>query len=127
MIHSLIPDSIHPPFGNYAQGVKIVAPKQIVTTSGQLGISKDGATPSDIESQARICFGNIETILESAELAIEDIVQLRTFVTAREYFQPYMAVRDEFLKGKSVASTLMIVSGFTRPEFKVEIEALAMR
>ena len=39
----------------------------------------------------------------------------------------YMAARDAWLAGarRLPASTLMIVSGFTRPEFVVEIEALA--
>ena len=39
----------------------------------------------------------------------------------------YMAARDAYLaEMKHIpASTLMIVSGFTRPEFVVEVEALA--
>jgi enamine deaminase RidA (YjgF/YER057c/UK114 family) len=41
----------------------------------------------------------------------------------------YREVRDRWVAGLSVkpASTLVIVSGFTRPEFLVEIEALAAR
>jgi 2-iminobutanoate/2-iminopropanoate deaminase len=39
----------------------------------------------------------------------------------------YMKVRDEFVSNPPPASTLMIVQGFARPEFKVEIEAVAAR
>ncbi|MFO1166082.1 MAG: RidA family protein, partial [Paracoccus sp. (in: a-proteobacteria)] len=44
------------------------------------------------------------------------------------HFPDYMAARDEFLAGVAVlpASTLVIVSGFTRPEFLVEVELTAM-
>jgi enamine deaminase RidA (YjgF/YER057c/UK114 family) len=37
-----------------------------------------------------------------------------------------MAVRDRVVGDPPPASTLMIVSGFTRPEFKVEVEVIAV-
>jgi len=40
---------------------------------------------------------------------------------------PYMAVRDRYVALPPPASTLMIVGGFTRPEFTVEIEAIAAK
>ncbi|RVA50996.1 RidA family protein, partial [Mesorhizobium sp. M7A.F.Ca.CA.004.09.1.2] len=39
--------------------------------------------------------------------------------------RPYMDVRDRLFSSPAPASTLMIVSGFARPEFKVEVEAIA--
>jgi 2-iminobutanoate/2-iminopropanoate deaminase len=46
-------------------------------------------------------------------------------VTGREHMQAYMRARDRKFPGTPPASTLMIVSGFARPEFVVEIEAIA--
>jgi len=55
------------------------------------------------------------------------VIRLNAYVTDRAFFGDYMAVRDRWLAQISVkpASTLMIVSGFTRPEFLVEVEATA--
>jgi len=39
----------------------------------------------------------------------------------------YMRVRDRFVGDPPPASTLMIVSGFSRPEFVVEVETIAAR
>ena len=39
----------------------------------------------------------------------------------------YGAVRSRFVAGDAFASTLLVVSGFTRPEFKVEVEIVAVR
>jgi len=36
-------------------------------------------------------------------------------------------VRSRYVTGDAFASTLVIVSGFTRPEFKVEVEVTAAR
>ena len=56
---------------------------------------------------------------------LANIVRLNAYVTAREHMQGYMRSRDRQFPGTPPASTLMIVSGFTRAEFLVEIEAIA--
>ncbi len=126
MFKPLSPKSIHPPFGNYVHGVEISANAKFVQTSGQLGISKDGAIPDGASAQAEICFRSIEAILAEAGLALTDVIHLRTYVTKRDDFASYMQVRDKFFPDHPPASTLLIVNGFTRPEFLVEIEALAI-
>ncbi|RUV58151.1 RidA family protein, partial [Mesorhizobium sp. M5C.F.Ca.IN.020.29.1.1] len=51
--------------------------------------------------------------------------RINTYVTDRAFLRPYMDVRDRLFTSPAPASTLMIVSGFARPEFKVEIEVIA--
>ena len=74
-----------------------------------------------------ICFENIEKILASAGMGASDVAHVSAYVTDRAYMADYMRVRDEFLASTSrlPSSTLLIVSGFTRPEFKVEVEVLS--
>ena len=120
------PDNVHPPFGHYHHGVVVDAPARILVTSGQLGISKDGAIPESCYEQARICLQTITATLREAGMSVNDIVRLSAFVTCREDFTEYMRARDEFVVAPAPASTLIIVSGFTRPEFKVEVEATAI-
>ncbi|MBV9287858.1 MAG: RidA family protein [Hyphomicrobiales bacterium] len=123
----LNPDSIHPPFANYAHGVEVAPPARIVFCSGQLGVGANGAVPEAVEDQARLCFRAIGAILADAGMSLADLVRLSAYVSAAEYMSGYMKVRDEFVSRPPPASTLMIVQGFARPEFKVEIEAVAAR
>ena len=81
--------------------------------------------PATVEGQAERCFENIAAILAEAGLGLADIVRINAFVTAREHMKGYMSVRDRMVGDPPPASTLMIVSGFTRPEFLVEIEVVA--
>jgi len=120
------PDTVHPPFGNYHHGVVVEAPARILVTSGQLGISKDGAIPDSCYEQAKLCLQAIAATLRGADMSIEHIVRLSAFVTNREDFAEYMRARDEFVATPAPASTLIIVSGFTSEKFKVEIEATAV-
>ncbi|MFD2649394.1 RidA family protein [Devosia albogilva] len=125
MASPLTPSSIHPPFAPYSHGIVVPAGQKLIFCSGQLGITADGGIPADCGGQTRICFDNIAAILAEAGLGLADIVRINAYVTAREHLAPYMDVRNALFSAPYPASTLMIVSGFARPEFLVEIEAIA--
>jgi 2-iminobutanoate/2-iminopropanoate deaminase len=123
----LNPDAIHPPFAKYAHGIEVDPGARIVFCSGQLGIGRDRIIPEDVEAQTRLCFRAIAEILGEASMAFADLVRLNAYVSSAQYLGGYMKVRDEFVGNPPPASTLLIVQGFARPEFKVEIEAVAAR
>ena len=125
MLKFLTPKSIRPPFARYSHGVEVPAGKRLVVCSGQLGIGPDDSIAEDAGAQAELCFSNIVAVLAEAGLGLEDLVRINAYVTDRAHMKPYMAVRDRLVGDPPPASTLMIVSGFARPEFKVEIEAIA--
>jgi 2-iminobutanoate/2-iminopropanoate deaminase len=128
-VRRLQPETLHPPFARYAHGVETPAGARLIFCSGQLGVAKDGAVPRDVEGQARLCFAAIAAILAEGGMGLADVVRLNAYVTSREDMAGYMKVRDEFMSAsrEPPASTLMIVSGFTRPEFRVEVEAVAAK
>jgi enamine deaminase RidA (YjgF/YER057c/UK114 family) len=126
MLRPLMPSSIRAPFARYSHGVEVPAGHRLILCSGQLGIAPDERVPEDAGEQAELCFQNIAAILGEAGLTLANVVRLNAFVTDRGYLRPYMAVRDRVVSDPPPASTLMIVSGFARPEFKVEVEAIAV-
>ena len=121
----LSPAGIHPPFAPYSQGVEVSSHSRFVYCSGQLGIAADGTVPPDCAGQARLAFSNVAAILAEAEMSLSDVVRISTYVTGREHLGDYMKVRNGLFAEPYPASTLMIVSGFARPEFVVEIEVVA--
>lgn len=125
MFTHIDPDGIRAPFSLYSHGVELPPGCRLVFCSGQLGITKDDAIPEGAGEQTRLCFANIEAILAEAGMGLSNIVRINAFVTDREHLAPYMEVRNALFSHPAPASTLMIVSGFARPEFKVEIEAIA--
>lgn len=127
MLRHLVPPAIRAPFARYSHAVEIPAGARLLLVSGQLGITPDDAIPEGVEEQAALCLAAIEACLSEAGMGRADIVRLNAYVTDRAYLAGYMAARDRFIASPPPASTLMIVSGFARPEFKVEIEALAAR
>lgn len=115
------------PLARYSHGIEVAAGARTTFVSGQLGILPDGTVPEGVEAQATACFENVGKILAEAGMSFADLVRINAYVTAREHLAGYMKVRDRYAGTPPPASTLMIVSGFARPEFIVEVEVVAAR
>ena len=121
----ITPAGIRPPFARYSYGVEIPPGSRILVCSGQLGITAQDHVPETVEEQTHLCFRNIKAVLEEAGFTFSDVVRINAFVVGREHLKGYMSVRDVYIADPPPASTLMIVSGFARPEFLVEVEVIA--
>jgi enamine deaminase RidA (YjgF/YER057c/UK114 family) len=126
-VRVITPAAIRPPFANYSHAVEVQAGHRLLFASGQLGIASDDRIPEEAGAQAELCFQAIGAILAQAGMSYTDLVRINAFVTDRAHLKPYMEVRDRHVGAPPPASTLMIVSGFARPEFKVEVEVIAAR
>ena len=126
-MRALTPSTVRPPFARYSHGIEVPPGARLVFASGQLGIGVDEIVPEDAAAQTELCFRAIGEILAEAGMAFSDMVRINAFVTDRAYLKAYMDVRDRYAGTPPPASTLVIVSGFTRPEFKVEVEVVAAR
>lgn len=126
-MREITPPGLRPPFARYAHAVEVPPGLRWVVASGQLGVGAEDVAPHGAEAQAAICFANIDVILAEAGMGRANVVRINAYVTARAHMAGYMAARDAWLAEVSrlPASTLVIVTGFTRPEFLVEIEVLA--
>jgi enamine deaminase RidA (YjgF/YER057c/UK114 family) len=122
-----VPKSIRTPFARYSHAVEVPAQARWLLCSGQLGISTNDQIPESAEAQAVLCFEAIGACLAEAGMSFNNIVRINAYVTDRAHMAAYMEVRDRYAALPPPASTLMIVSGFTRPEFKVEVEAIAAK
>ncbi|TXI06716.1 MAG: RidA family protein [Rhizobium sp.] len=121
------PPSVRRPFGNYNHGLLVPPGASLLVTSGQLGIDLDDRIPHDVTAQAEMCFQAIKAILDDAGMSFADVIRIAGFVTTREDFPAYMAVRDRYTLDPKPVSTLLIVGGFTRSEFLVEVEVTAAK
>ncbi len=126
-LRPITPSRIRPPFARYSHAVEVPPDHRLVFASGQLGITPEDRVPEEAGAQADLCFQAIGAILAEAGMGFEDIVRINAFVTDRAHLSPYMQARDRYVADPPPASTLMIVQGFARPEFKVEVEVIAAK
>ena len=121
----ITPEDICPPFAKYSHGMLVPEGQQLLVCSGQLGISATREIPETVTGQTNLCFQNIGAILRDADMDFTNIVRINAYLINRRDLPNYMAVRDRIVGTPPPASTLMLVSGFAREEFLVEVEVIA--
>jgi len=125
-IQFLNPPTLPPPPG-YSQ-LAVVSGGALIVIAGQVALDAHGTVvgPGDFALQATQVFRNLIAALEAAGAGPENLVKLTTFVTDLSHLADFRRVRDQFLDtARPPASTLVQVSQLFRPEFLIEVEALA--
>ncbi len=122
---SLKPHNPTPPMANYSLGMEAAPNARWLHVSGQGAVDKDGNTPGDFESQVKLVFQNLGAVLASANMTPADLVKVNVYLTRPEDIPALRTARDAFQGAARPASTLVVVSRLVRPEWLVEIEAVA--
>ncbi|HEX3349691.1 MAG TPA: RidA family protein [Acetobacteraceae bacterium] len=110
----------------YNPGMLVSDARRTLYISGQVATDAEGKVSPDFEAQARQVWRNIEAVLAGAHMTFRDIVKLTTFLLDSGDLEINGRVRAEVLQGHKPASTLVYVSGLVRPEWRLEIEAVAV-
>jgi enamine deaminase RidA (YjgF/YER057c/UK114 family) len=121
------PPTIADPIGAYSHGIEVPPNARWLYVAGQVGVRKDGSVPPTVEAQAEVAWQNIEAILAAAGMQITDIVKMTAFLVNLEDFPKYAATRAKFLGGHRPASTGLVIRSLVKPEYLVEVEAVAAK
>ena len=112
------------PVGGYAQSMEVTGASRLLFISGQIPADTEGNVPDDFESQARLCWKNVIAQLNAADMTLDNLVQVRIFLSDRKYTADYRKVRIEVLEGRQVGLTT-IITGIFDEKWLLEIEAVA--
>lgn len=125
LVEHINPSSSAPPRG-YSHVVK---DGHTVYIAGQVARDSNGNTVGvgDAKAQAEQVFKNLEAALAAAGGNLSHIVKTNVFMTHREDIPAYRETRVKYLpKDNPPVSTLVLCSGLADPDFRIEIEAIAI-
>lgn len=125
--HELTPPDVAPAAASYALGVKVPSDSATIFTAGIVGTSPSGTTPDNLADQAREIWTTIAAVLREGGMGMTDLVSYTTYVVDGEDLSLVMAARDSALQGHRAASTLIVVPRLARPEWRMEISAVAAK
>jgi enamine deaminase RidA (YjgF/YER057c/UK114 family) len=97
-----------------------------VLVSGTAPIWPDGSCDPDAGVQARRCFEIIVAALGEAGAEPRDVVRTRMFITDPADGEAIGAAHAEAFGEARPVSTMVVVTGFLDPRWRVEIEAEAI-
>lgn len=119
------PPTVAKPPSKHAQAVESRSGLRWLHISGQIGLDKDGKLADSEIGQHRQIWQNILNLLGAARMGPEHLVRVCCYVTRADQIANYRITRDEALKGIEVASTAVVVAALAKPEWVVEMEAVA--
>lgn len=127
MTHKLHDVGVAAAIGKYGDAIEVMPNQRWLFTSGTPGMDEKGEFPPDITTQAELAWGHILKMLGAAGMSVSDLVKITQYLTRPEDIPAYVQVRTRILGEARPASMLMVVAGLPRPEFLLEIEAVAVR
>jgi enamine deaminase RidA (YjgF/YER057c/UK114 family) len=110
----------------YAHGTEVAAASRMLFVSGQFGVAPDGRLPADFAEQAALAMTNVESLLAAAGMTRSNLVKLNYYLTRASDAPTLAAIRRErWAATEPPAVTALAVSALARPEYLIEIEAVA--
>lgn len=127
---------LNPPGAMPAQGlyshVGTAKSGQIYLVAGQLAVGAQGEIVGvgDFERQFDQVYSNLEGVLKALGGSMRSVVKFTTFLTSRSDIPKFMAKRAAtfpkyFPSELYPPNTLLLVAGLVKPEFVIEVEAVA--
>lgn len=115
---------------SYAQVTKVTGAQTILFIAGQVAYDDTGgpAHGRDFAAQARAVFRSLQAQaqVEAGGGTLANIVKITTFLTDIRYREELVPIREEFFGKKTPAATQVAVSALGRPEWLIEVEAIAV-
>lgn len=123
----LISPVIVPPTSFYSHAIEVPEKSRLLFVAGQIPVAPDGTCPADFASQAKQCWRNLAAVLASADMELQDVVKIQAFLRRESDLAEYREIRNRLVESARPAHTLLVVAGLGRPEWLIEIEAVAAK
>ena len=124
------PPDLHKPVG-YSHVAEITSGK-LIFIAGQVALDQNGniAGAGDFRSQVEQVFANLGTALKAVDAGFHNIVKLNCYcvdTVEPSQIAVFRGVRDAHVNAANPpVSTLVVVSRLVRPEWLIEVEAIAV-
>ncbi|MBC2801873.1 RidA family protein [Rhizobium ruizarguesonis] len=115
-IYAASPDYIH--------ALEIRQPSRLLFVSGTMGLDQQGMAAADLEGQLELIWSNLRAILTSADMTVDNIVRLTSYLRDGAFVEANQNARLRSLGDRAVPTTAIIVETL-RDDWLVEIEIVA--
>ncbi|HJT11587.1 MAG TPA: RidA family protein [Dongiaceae bacterium] len=115
---------IYPATSDYVHAMEVREPKRFLYVAGTMGLDQNGIPGKSLAEQLELIWRNIRAILASADMTVDNIVRLTSYLRDPAYAEENATARVKALNGR-VIPTIGIVAQTLSSEWLVEIEVVA--
>lgn len=117
-------EGVYPATGDYVHAMEVRGAQRLLFVAGTMGLDYSGKPGSTLAEQLDLIWSNIRTILASADMTVDNIVRLTSYLRDASYAEANAAARVAALNGRAVPTTA-IVAKTLESSWLVEIEVIA--
>jgi 2-iminobutanoate/2-iminopropanoate deaminase len=117
-------DGVYPAVGDYVHALEVRGADRLLFVAGTMGLDHYGVAGATLEDQLRLIWSNIQTILRSADMTIDNVVRVTSYLRDAAYADANAEARVTALGGRPVPTTAIVVETLLS-EWLVEIEVVA--
>jgi 2-iminobutanoate/2-iminopropanoate deaminase len=110
--------------GDYVHAMEVRSPARFLYVAGTMGLDERGVAGKTLAEQLELVWSNIRTILASADMTVDNIVRLTSYLRDPAYAEENAKARVKALNGR-IIPTIGIVAQTLSSDWLVEIEVVA--
>ena len=110
---------------DYVHAVEVRNPQRILYLAGTMGLDEQGRPGATLDEQLDLVWKNIHTILASADMTVDNIVRVTSYLREASYVEANQNARVAALKGRAVPTTAIVVETLS-PGWLIELEVIAV-
>ncbi len=117
-------EGVYTPTDDYVHALEVRDPTRLLFVAGSMGLDTAGVPPATLEEQLEQVWANIRVILASAEMTVDNIVRVTSYLRDGADADANGAARVAALGGRVVPTTAIVVQTVS-DDWLVEVEVIA--
>lgn len=117
-------DQIYPSSDDYVHALEVRDPTRLLFVAGTMGLHPTGAAGGTLTEQLDLLWNNIRAILDSANMSVDNVIRITSYLRDGAYAEENAAARQAALNGRVVPTTA-IVAETLADDWLVELEVVA--
>ena len=109
---------------DYVHAMEVQNPGRLLFVSGTMGLDASGVAGKTLAEQLDLVWSNIRVILGSAEMTVDNVVRVTSYLRDAGFAEANQNARVAALQGRVVPTTTIVAETLTS-DWLVEVEVIA--
>jgi 2-iminobutanoate/2-iminopropanoate deaminase len=110
--------------GDWVHALEVRGAERLLFVSGTMGLRPDFIAPDTVDEQLECVWDNLRAILASADMTVDNIVRLTSYLRDASYAEANAQARIRALGERRIPTTAIVVETLD-PGWLVELEIIA--
>src|SRR4051812_3544984 len=101
-------EQVYPASADYVHAIEVRAAERLLFVAGTMGLDPSGAAGGTVSKQLELVWDNIRAILASADMTVDNIVRLTSYLRDASYAKENAQARVAALNGRVIPTTAIV-------------------